>query len=198
MPIHAAFPIKEQSTVVRLDIGAHRSVDTSKVSSMREIVHFRERKEPVYLKSTAIYLALISIFFGGLGLHRFYLGYIAEGIFELLGLGCLVAGVAICGYALLGSVLGLIVLGLLLILLWFGSGSCRLLTFLLSLSISCHRKKGYLQEGKLKRKSNAWDGTTTNPIKNGKEQAACPAYPSPSLRLLSHPQFRRVSLNTIN
>ncbi len=120
-PIHAAFPIKEQSTVVRLDIGAHRSVDTSKVSSTREIVHFREKNKHTHQKSTAIYLAIISILLGGLGLHRFYLGYIVEGIFELLGLASFIAGVSVFAIALLGGPFGFFLLGLLLMLLGFGS-----------------------------------------------------------------------------
>lgn len=75
----------------------------------------------MHQKSTAIYLAIISILLGGLGLHRFYLGYIVEGIFELLGLASFIAGVSVFAMALLSGPFGFFLLGLLLMLLGFGS-----------------------------------------------------------------------------
>lgn len=158
---YAAFPVKEYSLSKGTGICSTAAIDTSahKGTSSRELVHIREKKKPVYLKSTAIYLALISIFFGGLGLHRFYLGYIAEGLFELLGIGCFVAGVAICGYALLGSFIGLLLLGLLLILLWFGSWLMQIVDLFAIIINQLPPKKGVFTKRKHngKKEKLGWD-----------------------------------------
>src|SRR4051812_43835243 len=90
---YAAFPVKRATIAYSCNYApTGNGIDTThKGTADREIVRFkRKHAGDTYLRSTAIILNIISIFFGGLGLHRMYLGYWGIGIAELLGITCAV------------------------------------------------------------------------------------------------------------
>ena len=117
---HAAFPINGHSANIQIDFSNHSSVDTNKTTPRRDGINFREKNKHSPQRTVAIYLAIVSILLGGLGLHRFYLGYIADGIVELLGLVGFIAGVIMLSSGFVAGTITLGVLMLCLLLFLFG------------------------------------------------------------------------------
>ena len=127
----AAFPVKRS-------VGATNIAKTAQATDDKAVYHttsagyvlsktFPAGKwfRPTFSKSEAILLAIISLLFGGLGLHRFYMGYTLEGFIQLTTVLFAVFGYQLALYGFYGGLAatagtGVFLLGL--IMLGFAAG----------------------------------------------------------------------------
>jgi TM2 domain-containing protein len=124
---YASFPVKRVITTNSAAAGKTEAVsnrvgeihkNTFGEKVIGKVSHFAERLLEPTGKSIAMYLAVVSAVFGGLGIQRFYLGYIGYGILQLLGIGCLVGGVILIMAAIAGTGAGLLIPGFILCAAW--------------------------------------------------------------------------------
>ncbi|MCW3121886.1 MAG: hypothetical protein JWQ38_1378 [Flavipsychrobacter sp.] len=167
---YAAFPVKSMNAPAVVLAGYFENGGVQPHSPVDSVAHFHKNAPQEYHKGTAIILNVISIFFGGLGMHRMYLGYWGMGVAELLGIACAVAGAALFSVLFFTGSFALIPLAIICFGLWFTSIGAQIVDLFLICTGYLKPKKGdFTKHKKVHREKLGWGKDQEYRTKSGKE-----------------------------